>query len=30
MATKSFFMMLLATLMGPAIGVGVFVLMNNF
>ena len=30
MAAKSFVMMLLATLVGPAIGVGVFVLMNNF
>jgi len=30
MATKSFFMMLLATLMAPAIGIGIFVLMNNF
>lgn len=30
MAAKSFVMMLLATLVGPAIGIGVFVLMNNF
>lgn len=30
MAAKSFLVMVLATLAGPAIGIGVFVLMNNF
>lgn len=29
MATKSFVMVVLATLAGPAIGIGLFVLFNN-
>lgn len=29
MATKSFVMVVLATLAGPAIGIGLFVLINN-
>jgi len=30
MAAKPFLMMLFAALMGPAIGIGVFMLMNSF
>jgi hypothetical protein len=30
MMAKPFVMMVIATLIGPAIGVGLFVLMNNF
>jgi len=30
MAAKSFVMMVGATLMGPVIGIGIFVLLNNF
>jgi hypothetical protein len=30
MAAKPFVMMVVATLVGPAIGVGLFILMNNF
>jgi hypothetical protein len=29
MAAKSFVMMVFATLIGPAIGIGLFVLLNN-
>jgi hypothetical protein len=30
MAGKSFVMMVVATMLGPAIGVGLFLLLNNF
>jgi hypothetical protein len=30
MVAKPFVMMVVATLLGPAIGVGLFILMNNF
>jgi hypothetical protein len=30
MAGKSFVMLVLATLLGPAVGVGLFVLLHNF
>jgi hypothetical protein len=30
MMAKPFVMMVIATLIGPAIGVGLFILMNNF
>ncbi len=30
MVAKSFVMMVLATLLGPALGVGLFVLLHNF
>ncbi len=30
MVAKPFVMMVVATLLGPAIGVGIFILMNNF
>jgi len=30
MVAKSFVVMVVATLLGPAIGVGLFVLLNNF
>jgi hypothetical protein len=30
MVAKPFVMMVVATLVGPAIGVGLFILMNNF
>jgi hypothetical protein len=30
MVGKSFLMMVLATMMGPALGVGLFILLNNF
>jgi hypothetical protein len=30
MVAKSFVMMVLATMLGPAVGVGLFVLLHNF
>jgi hypothetical protein len=30
MVAKPFVMMVVATLIGPAVGVGIFILMNNF
>jgi hypothetical protein len=30
MVGKSFVMMVVATLLGPALGVGLFILLNNF
>jgi hypothetical protein len=30
MAVKSFFMMVAATLLGPAVGIGLFVLLQSF
>jgi hypothetical protein len=30
MVGKSFVMMVVATLLGPAVGVGLFILLNNF
>jgi hypothetical protein len=30
MAGKSFVMMVVATMLGPAVGIGLFLLLNNF